>query len=89
MALYTVEKEKIVGSHRIHDTDTGSPEVQIGLLTARIQRLTIHFKSHGKDHHSYRGLKKMVEQRRRLLRYAQRKDQGRYKAILKANNLRK
>ena len=76
-------------SHRRHATDTGSPEVQIALLSARINYLTDHFKVHVKDHHSRRGLLKLVGQRRRLLDYLRRRDFERYKTIIEQLGIRK
>lgn len=83
------EKQAIIESNRIHETDTGSPEVQIAVLTARIQKLTEHLKEHKKDHHSTRGLLKMVGHRRNLLNYLMKKDITRYRAILEKLSLRK
>ena len=82
-------KETIIAKHAKHDGDTGSPEVQIALLTARIETLTEHLKTHKKDHHSRRGLLKMVGQRRRLLNYLQARDLERYRALVKELELRK
>jgi len=82
-------KTEIIGSYKTHQTDTGSPEVQIAILTERINYLTEHFKSHAKDHHSRRGLLKMVSRRRRLLDFLKEEDGKRYKAILKKLNIRK
>ncbi|GAB4109181.1 MAG: 30S ribosomal protein S15 [Acidobacteriota bacterium] len=82
-------KSEIVGTFRQHDADTGSPEVQIALLSERIRELTEHFKIHTKDHHSRRGLLKLVGQRRRLLDYLKRKDFARYKDIIDRLGLRK
>ena len=79
----TIEK------YRTHETDTGSPEVQIALLTGRINHLTDHFKTHKKDHHSRRGLLKLVGQRRRMLDYVKGIDVERYRAIVAKNNLRR
>jgi small subunit ribosomal protein S15 len=81
--------QQIVEAYRRHDTDTGSPEVQIALLSDRIGYLTEHFKSHAKDHHSRRGLLKLVGQRRRLLDYLKRSDIERYKVIIGRLNIRK
>jgi small subunit ribosomal protein S15 len=78
-----------IAEHRLHDTDTGSPEVQIALLTARINELTEHLKVHKKDHHSRRGLLMMVGRRRRLLDYVKGIDVARYRAIVAKNNLRR
>lgn len=82
-------KEKIVGDYKVHDSDTGSPQVQIALLSTRINELTEHFKIHKKDHHSRRGLLKMVSQRRRMLDYLKRKDIEQYHALVSRLGLRK
>ena len=82
MALLKDRKSEIVKKFERHEGDTGSPEVQIALLSERITYLTEHFKTHAKDHHSRRGLLKLVGQRRRLLDYLKGKDQGRYKAVI-------
>jgi len=85
-----VDKRKgIIGSYQLHEKDTGSPEVQIALLSARIEYLTEHFKTHKKDHHSRRGLLKLVSQRRRLLDYVKNKDVERYRAVIQRLGLRK
>lgn len=89
MALKKQAKDKIIDSFHLHEKDTGSPEVQIALLTERINLLTLHLKNHGKDEHSRRGLLKLVGQRRRLLTYLSKKDPVRYKATLKKLGLRK
>ena len=83
------QKQKLIEENRVHDTDTGSPEVQIAILTARINYLTEHLKEHKKDHHSRRGLLKLVGQRRGLLDYLRRKDIERYRNLLDKLNLRK
>lgn len=83
------QKQKLIEENRVHDTDTGSPEVQIAILTARINYLTDHLKEHTKDHHSRRGLLKLVGQRRGLLDYLRRKDIERYRNLLDKLNLRK
>jgi small subunit ribosomal protein S15 len=86
----TVEiKEKIIQDYRTHEHDTGSPEVQVALLTSRITELTDHFKTHTKDHHSRRGLLKLVGRRRRLLDYLKRQDLERYRATIERLGLRK
>lgn len=85
----SIDKKSVVESYRTHDSDTGSPEVQIALLTARIEHLTEHFKVHRKDHHSRRGLLKMVSQRRRLLDYLKRTRYGRYLTVIDRLGLRK
>jgi small subunit ribosomal protein S15 len=78
-----------IAEHRLHDTDTGSPEVQIALLTERIETLTEHLKTHKHDHHSRRGLLMMVGRRRRLLDYVKRNDVERYRAIIARLGLRR
>jgi small subunit ribosomal protein S15 len=83
------EKQIVIESNRIHENDTGSPEVQIAVLTKRINMLTEHLKIHKKDHHSRRGLLKMVGHRRNLLNYLMKKDVNRYRAILEKLELRK
>ena len=88
--MLDVEKRKgIIGSYQLHEKDTGSPEVQIALLSARIEYLTEHFKINKKDHHSRRGLLKLVGQRRRLLDYVKNKDVERYRAVIQRLGLRK
>ncbi|WP_277059056.1 30S ribosomal protein S15 [Trichlorobacter lovleyi] len=87
--LVTDKKKEIISSHKRHDSDTGSPEVQIALLTERITYLTDHFKIHKKDHHSRRGLLKIVGQRRRLLDYLKKKDVERYRAIIEKLGIRR
>ncbi len=82
-------KQSLIEQYRVHETDTGSPEVQIAILTERINYLTGHLKMHKKDHHSRRGLLKMVGQRRNLLNYLRNNDLGRYRTILEKLNLRK
>ena len=82
-------KQEIMKKYATHEGDTGSPEVQIAILTNRIQYLTEHLKEHKKDHHSRRGLLKMVGHRRRLLSYLQKKDISRYREIIAQLNLRK
>jgi small subunit ribosomal protein S15 len=89
LALTTDDKQAIIAKHAKHDGDTGSPEVQIALLTKRIDELTEHLKLHKKDHHSRRGLLKMVGRRRRLLDYLQARDLERYRALVKELELRK
>lgn len=83
------QKQQIISDYKRHDGDTGSPEVQIAILTERINYLTEHLKTHKKDHHSRRGLLKMVGQRRGLLNYLQQKDIERYRAIVARLGLRK
>jgi small subunit ribosomal protein S15 len=82
-------KTGIIGNYRTHDTDTGSPEVQVALLSERINYLTEHFKVHAKDHHSRRGLLKLVGQRRRLLDYLKSKDSERYTELIRRLGIRK
>jgi len=86
---YENKKQDIVGKFKTHEKDTGSPEVQVALLTERIVYLTEHFKTHKKDHHSRRGLLKLVGQRRRLLDYLKGKDSGRYKKLIDGLGIRK
>jgi len=82
-------KKEIIERFKLHDKDTGSPEVQIALLSSRIKYLTEHFKVHKKDHHSRRGLLKLVGQRRRLLNYLKKKDIQRYKNVIRELGIRK
>ncbi|MGA9756720.1 MAG: 30S ribosomal protein S15 [Desulfobaccales bacterium] len=89
MALNTEQKQEIIDRYRLHDADTGSPEVQVAILSERITYLTDHFKVHAKDHHSRRGLIKLVGQRRRLLNYLKDKDIERYRALIEQLGLRK
>ena len=89
MSLSAESKNELIQSYRTHDADTGSPEVQVALLTQKIQHLTEHFKVHSKDHHSRQGLLKMVGKRRRLLDYLKKKDIGRYQEIIARLGLRK
>ena len=81
--------QEIISEYGAHDSDTGSPEVQVAILTSRIATLTEHFKSHPKDHHSRRGLLQLVGQRRRLLDYLKRKDFARYQTIIGKLGIRK
>lgn len=87
--LDSEKRSEIIGNYKLHEKDTGSPEVQIALLTARIEYLTEHFKTHKKDHHSRRGLLKLVGQRRRLLDYLKNKDVERYRTTVSRLGLRK
>jgi small subunit ribosomal protein S15 len=87
--LSNERKVEVIGSYRTHEADTGSPEVQVALLSERINYLTEHFKTHVKDHHSRRGLLKLVGQRRRLLDYLKRKDGDRYADLIKRLGIRK
>ena len=89
MAMSKDRKTGIIGDYKMHDGDTGSPEVQVALLSDRINYLTEHFKTHAKDHHSRRGLLKLVGQRRRLLDYLKSKDSGRYAALIQRLGIRK
>ena len=89
MPLTKERKSEIIESYRTHTTDTGSPEVQVAILSDRISYLTEHFKSHAKDHHSRRGLLKLVGQRRRLLDYVKTKDMDRYAELIKRLGIRK
>lgn len=89
MALSAEKKNQIIEAFKTHEGDTGSPEVQIALLTERINQLTLHLKSFKKDHHSRRGLLKMVGQRRALLNYLRDRNFDRYRAILEKLGLRK
>ena len=89
MPLAIGAKQGVIDTHRLHETDTGSPEVQIALLSQRIQYLTNHFKTHKKDHHSRRGLLKLVSQRRRLLNYLKKSDVQRYFGIVASLKLRR
>ena len=89
MALQVVQKEQVVKQYQRSGKDTGSPEVQIALLTERINGLTEHFKTHSKDFHSRRGLLKLVSQRRKLLDYLKRKDADKYRALIERLSLRK
>jgi small subunit ribosomal protein S15 len=89
MPLHTEKKTELIGKFRTHESDTGSPEVQIALLTERIAYLTEHFKTHVKDHHSRRGLLKLVSKRRRLLNYLKKSSLDRYRKTVSALNLRK
>ena len=82
-------KTQVIADNATHEGDTGSPEVQVALLTARINHLTDHFKVHTKDHHSRRGLLRMVSRRRKLLDYLKRTDLNAYRALIEALNLRK
>jgi len=89
MALNAEQKKIIIDDYKTHDSDTGSPEVQVAILTKRINDLTEHFKTHTKDFHSRRGLFIMVGQRRRLLDYLKRKDRGRYATLIERLGLRR
>lgn len=89
MSLERQRKQEIIGTFKIHDNDSGSPEVQIAILSERIKDLTEHFKTHTKDHHSRRGLLKMVGRRRKLLDYLRGVDKERYQKIIEQLGIRK
>lgn len=89
MALAQEEKRSLRDDYGLHETDTGSPEVQVALLTTRINGLTEHFRTHAKDHHSRRGLLQLVSQRKRLLTYLKGKDVTRYRSLIQRLGLRK
>lgn len=89
MVLQKVQKQNVIKTFKTHEKDTGSPQVQIAILTERINSLTEHFKAHKKDHHSRQGLLKLVNKRRRLLEYLKKEDKEGYEGIIKKLNLRK
>ncbi len=89
MVLTPEAKKEIIDRFKLSDNDTGSPEVQIALLSSRIKYLTEHFKVHKKDHHSRRGLLKLVGQRRRLLNYLKKRDMDKYRSVIKSLGIRK
>src|SRR5437870_5221340 len=89
VAMTTDRKTELIGSYKMHEADTGSPEVQVAILSERINYLTEHFKAHAKDHHSRRGLLMLVGKRRRLLDYLKGKDAQRYADLIKRLNIRK
>jgi small subunit ribosomal protein S15 len=89
VVLKAEAKKEIIDQFKLHEKDTGSPEVQVAILSNRINMLTEHFKTHKKDHHSRRGLLKLVGQRRRLLNYLRKTDEKRYSSIIKELGLRK
>jgi small subunit ribosomal protein S15 len=89
VALTKDRKTELIGSYKTHESDTGSPEVQVAILSERINDLTEHFKTHAKDHHSRRGLLMLVGRRRRLLDYLKLKDSQRYAELIKRLNIRK
>lgn len=89
MSLSTEQKADVIGKHRRSDSDTGSPEVQVALLSERINQLSAHFADHKADHHSRRGLLKMVNQRRKLLDYLKRKNPDSYKSLIGELGLRR
>ena len=89
MSITTAETDRLIGEFKQGENDTGSPEVQVALLTSRISTLTEHFKTNAKDHHSRRGLLAMVSQRRKLLDYLKRKNADRYRSLIARLGLRK
>jgi small subunit ribosomal protein S15 len=89
MSITAEEKTRIIKEYATKDGDTGSPEVQVAVLSSRIAALTEHFKTHGKDNHSRRGLLKLVAQRRKLLDYVKAKDEARYQALIERLGLRR
>jgi small subunit ribosomal protein S15 len=89
MSITSDRKAELIKTHATKSGDTGSPEVQVAILSERITNLTEHFKTHVKDNHSRRGLLKLVSQRRQLLDYLRRKDEGRYKALIERLNIRR
>ena len=89
MAITSTERQRLVKDNRTHESDTGSPEVQVAVITARINNLQEHFKANAKDHHGRRGLLKMVGARKRLLDYLKKKDINRYRALIARLGLRK
>lgn len=89
MTITNEEKKGIIDSYKIHESDTGSTEVQVAIITERIKYLTEHFKVHAKDHHSRRGLLKLVGKRRRLLNYLKKKDIAKYREILERLSIRR
>ena len=89
MSITPDKKQEVIGEYRTHEGDTGSPDVQVAILTERIRHLTEHFKTHSKDHASRRGLLMMVGQRARLLRYLKKKDWSRYTNLIKRLGIRR
>ena len=89
MSITDARKQEVIGEYRTHETDTGSPEVQVAILTEKIRHLTEHFKTHRKDHASRRGLLQMVGNRARLLRYLKKKEWARYQALIKRLGIRR
>ena len=89
MALATDSKKQVITKFRVHNTDTGSPEVQVAILSQRIKQLEDHFKAHEKDHHSRRGLLSMVARRRRLLKYLKSRNPERYKSLIQSLGIRR
>lgn len=88
MALAAEQKSQMIAKYRIHKSDSGSPEVQVALLTQRIQQLTEHFKAHKQDHHSRRGLLTMVKRRRKLIQYLKDRNPQRYQALIQSLGIR-
>lgn len=89
MALTQERKNELINEFKVHESDTGSPEVQVAILTERINYLTEHFRDHKKDHHSRRGLMKLIGQRRNLLNYLKNKDVSRYRVLIEKLGLRR
>lgn len=89
MALAADAKKQVVSKYRVHQSDTGSPEVQVAILSQRIKQLEDHFKTHEKDHHSRRGLLSMVARRRRLLKYLKSRNPERYKSLIQSLGIRR
>jgi small subunit ribosomal protein S15 len=89
MAIVKEKKQAIISDYKLHENDTGSPEVQIAILSTRINYLTEHFKTHKKDHHSRRGLLKLVSQRRKLLDYLKKSEKARYEKVIERLEIRK
>ncbi len=89
MALASVLKQETIDKYRVHKSDTGSPEVQVAILSRRIAQLTEHFKTHAKDHHSRNGLRLMIARRRRLLNYLKSRSPERYKTLISSLGIRK
>lgn len=89
MALAPESKKQVIGKYRVHKSDTGSPEVQVAILSQRITQLTEHFKTHRKDHHSRRGLLSMVARRRKLLKYLRESSPERYKTLIQRLGIRR
>jgi len=89
MSISQDKKQEVIGTYRTHENDTGSPDVQVAILTERIRHLTEHLKTHSKDHASRRGLLMMVGQRARLLRYLKKKDWGRYTQLIQRLGIRR
>lgn len=89
MALAAEAKGQLIGKYRVHSTDTGSPEVQVAILSQKISQLTEHFKTHAQDHHSRRGLLSMVAKRRKLLKYLKDRSPERYQALIQSLGIRR